>query len=160
MEVFRLLFNFLFLLPFIKAQDYNVINFGAVGDGNTDDTQAVRAAMAAANHSHGGRVIFDAGYTFLTGCFNISSNVILDVRGKILGSINASNYEIIPLLPFYGNDTHDGGGYTNGMTKQPLVYSYNANNITITGGGVIDGNGPYWYDCRYKDQPPCAPYGR
>jgi hypothetical protein len=44
-----------------------------------------------------------------------------------------------------------GGGqdqYQQGkMEWQPIVYSYYADNITITGGGVIDGQGWYWWDC-------------
>jgi polygalacturonase len=94
------IYTFLLAIPFIYAQEYSVLNYGAVGDGKTDDTQAVRATLAAAKASNGGRVIFDHGYTFLTGAFNLSSNVILDVRGTILGSINVSNYEIVPTLPW------------------------------------------------------------
>ena len=68
-----------FFFYIINAQDYNVLSFNAVGDGKTDDTKAVRAALAAANSRNGGRVIFPSGYTFLTGCFNLTNNVILDV---------------------------------------------------------------------------------
>lgn len=85
---------FLLLLSFvcIIAQDYHVIKFGAKGDGVTDDSGAVRAAFAAANNTQGGRVIFDAGYTFLTGSFVIGSNTILDARGVILGSTDPECY--------------------------------------------------------------------
>ena len=76
----------------LLTQDYHVKNFNATGDGKADDTNAVRAAVAAAANSQGGRVIFDAGYTFLTGAFNISSNVILDIRGNILGSNLTDHY--------------------------------------------------------------------
>lgn len=91
-------FVFYSILFFINAQDYHVLKFGAVGDGKTDDTRAVRSALAAAAASNGGRVIFDSGFTFLTGGFNITDNVILDVRGKILASLNASDYPVIPTL--------------------------------------------------------------
>lgn len=83
-----------------KAQDYNVRDFGAKGDGTSDDTDAVRKALASANNTNGGRVIFDSGYTFLTGCFNVTSNVILDVKGTILGSVNSSDYVPVQPLPW------------------------------------------------------------
>ena len=63
------------LLDFISTQDYHVLNFGAVGDGITNDTKAVRDALMAAYKTNGGRVIFDAGYKFLTGPLNVSCNV-------------------------------------------------------------------------------------
>lgn len=77
-----------------QAQEYNVRNYGAVGNGKTDDTQAIRKTFAAVDKTIGGRVIFDHGYTFISGGVNVtSSNTIIDVRGKILGSSNLSNYE-------------------------------------------------------------------
>uniref|UniRef100_A0A914DGA2 Uncharacterized protein n=1 Tax=Acrobeloides nanus TaxID=290746 RepID=A0A914DGA2_9BILA len=120
----------------------------------------VRAALAAAAKSNGGRVVFDAGNTFLTGCFNVTSNVILDVRGTIMASVNVSDYEVIQQLPWYGNITT--GIF---LTKQPVVYILNATNVTITGGGVINGNGPIWYNCSTNNDlndtiAPCHPYGR
>src|SRR3569623_1257593 len=83
----------------INAQIYQVKDFNATGDGKTDDTKAVRATLDAAAKSNGGRVIFDSGYTFLTGCFNVSSNVILDVRGTILGSADLENFAIVKVIP-------------------------------------------------------------
>jgi polygalacturonase len=61
------------------------------------------------------------------------------VQGTILGSQNPTDYVLIPPLPWYG------GGQDAQESGQPewqaLVHSYYANNITITGGGVIDGQG-------------------
>lgn len=50
---------------------------------------------------------------------------------------------------------------SGGAIKQPIIYIYNGTNITFTGGGTIDGNGPYWYPCEFNTtNPPCHPYGR
>lgn len=92
------LVNFL-CLQHILAQEYHVKDFNATGNGIADDTSAVRAAVAAAVKSNGGRVVFDAGYTFLTGCFNITSNIILDVRGRILGSQESDSYHYFLVEP-------------------------------------------------------------
>uniref|UniRef100_A0A914D9A8 Uncharacterized protein n=1 Tax=Acrobeloides nanus TaxID=290746 RepID=A0A914D9A8_9BILA len=83
-------------VDFISTQVYNVRDFGAIGNGVANDTKAVRDAWAAAAKTNGGRVIFDAGYNFLTAPFNITSNGILDVRGKITASRNRSDYYPIP----------------------------------------------------------------
>lgn len=78
----------------VLAQEYNVKDFGAIGDGIADDTNSIRAALQAANNSNGGRVIFDAGSKFLTGCLQLSNNTILDVRGTILGSESSDHYDL------------------------------------------------------------------
>ena len=88
------------LIKLVLAQDYHVLNFGAVGDGITNDTKAVRDALMAAYKTNGGRVIFDADYQFLTGPLNITSNVILDVRGTIIASRNTSDYFLVAKEPW------------------------------------------------------------
>jgi polygalacturonase len=94
------LFILIYFFDPISTQDFHVLDFGAVGDGVTNDTKAVRGALAAANNSNGGRVIFDFGYKFLTGPFNITSNVILDVRGTIIASSNRTDYFSILEVPW------------------------------------------------------------
>ena len=42
--------------------DVNVLSFGAVGDGVTDDTGAFRKAIAEANKKGGGTVYVPAGF--------------------------------------------------------------------------------------------------
>ena len=92
--MFSLYIPIILIFRHTLAQDYNVTTFGAVGDGKTDDTNAIRAAFTAANNSNGGRVIFDVGSTFLTGSFVMSNNTILDVRGTILGTTAPEKYEL------------------------------------------------------------------
>ena len=49
---------------------------------------------------------------------------------------------------------------TNYIMLHPIVFAYNATNVTITGGGVIYGQGQYWYDCSDKNRSayPCDGY--
>lgn len=96
------LFCYFIILSLVDSKIYNVRDYGAIGDGVTDDTEAIRATLAAAQAiSKGGNVIFDRGYKFLTGCFNVTDNIILEVQGTILGSVDPSKYEIIQGLPWY-----------------------------------------------------------
>uniref|UniRef100_A0A914WRR4 Glycoside hydrolase family 28 n=1 Tax=Plectus sambesii TaxID=2011161 RepID=A0A914WRR4_9BILA len=137
------------------AQVFDPMNYNATGDGKTDDTNAIRAALAAARDNNGGRVLFDSQYIFLTGCFNVTSNIILDVRGTILASQNSSGYVRVQPLPWYGGG--QDAQMTGELDRQSLVHSYYESNITITGGGTIDGQGEVWWNCsRYNFQgEPC-----
>src|SRR5688572_13040165 len=102
MQTFHGIISFLLLnfISSIQCQDYSVLSYGAKGDGKTDDTQAIRTALSAAVETNVGHVIFDANYIFLTGCFNVSSNVILDVRGTILAKNTSDGYVLVEPLPW------------------------------------------------------------
>ena len=95
-----LVLNTLFYFLSVLSQEYHVKDFNATGNGIADDTHAVRSALLAASKSNGGRVIFDAGFTFLTGCFNVTSNIILDVRGTVLGSNDTNNFVLVQPVPW------------------------------------------------------------
>ncbi len=53
---------------------FNVMNFGAKGDGSTDDTAAVKAALAQARNSGGGTVYLPAGNYLVSGKLSIPAN--------------------------------------------------------------------------------------
>ncbi len=107
-----------------------------VGDGLTDNTKAIQAAIDSVYNAGGGVVEFSNG-KFLTGPFVLRSNITLqiDSSATILATQNQKAY-------YYPNtDT----------TKPPaslqnFIYAKNAVNITITGGGTIDGQGQPWWD--------------
>src|SRR4051812_17373528 len=52
--------------PVFPKRDFNVLNFGAVANGNADSTDAFRKAIEACNRGGGGRVVVPAG-VFSTG---------------------------------------------------------------------------------------------
>ena len=41
--------------------EFNVMSFGAIGNGIASDTQAIQAAIDACRQNGGGRVVFPAG---------------------------------------------------------------------------------------------------
>jgi len=121
-------------LPLVRADVFATTNF--VGDGKTDNTQAIQAAIDSCYNAGGGIVEFTSGI-FLTGPITLESNVTLqiDSSATLLGTTYMKAY-----YPA-GYDT------TKPMPSslQPLITSNQATNITITGNGTIDGNGlPWW----------------
>lgn len=61
--------------------EYNVANYGAVGNGSTDDTISIAAAISACATGGGGVVCFPAG-TYLTGTVQVGGNIHLRGVGQ------------------------------------------------------------------------------
>jgi len=114
---------------------YNIIDFGAKGDGKTPNTQAVQAAIDACNKDQGGTVLVPAG-VFVIGTIEIKSNVTLRIAagGKLLGSADGKDYHAADAIPLRGDSTLNDGNVG-------LIFGVNAENVTIEGPGTIDGQG-------------------
>ena len=94
----------------IEGASINVLDFGAVGNGSTDDTIAVQEAI---NVSNGTPVVFNAGKTFLCGALTVPSNTHLIINGTIKASLT--------------------------VTDMPLISGLNISNVIIEGTGNLDG---------------------
>jgi polygalacturonase len=105
--------------------------FGAAGDGVTKDTAAIQAAINAC--PHGGFVWLHAG-TFLSGTIFLTNNMTLyiDPTATLLGSGTTNDYPILR-PPANNSQLHN--------CNRALVYAENCRNVTIAGGGIINGNG-------------------
>lgn len=113
---------------------FNIISFGAVGDNKTINTKALQTAVDSCNAKGGGDVIIPQGI-FLTGTVHLKSNIHLKLNaGAVLrGSPNLDDYEnFIPDTPYI--PVHKG-----------MLFTENAENITISGEGTIDGNGDTFF---------------
>ena len=119
---------------------YNVCDFGAVGDGKTLDAEAINRVISTCNAEGGGVVRLPPG-TYFTTVVYLKSNVTLEVQegATLLFSDDFNQYPII--------ESRWGGVELWGFT--PLVYANDAQNVTITGKGVIDGNGKAWWKYIY-----------
>ncbi|MGI4806119.1 MAG: glycosyl hydrolase family 28 protein [Janthinobacterium lividum] len=113
-------------VSFHQQKDYNIKDYGAVGDGRTDDAKAIDACNAAG----GGQVVIPSGFMFLSGPFNLKSNIefYVEVNARILANPDEKVYVKSAFRENKGEGTIWIGGE-------------NLENVTICGGGIIDGNG-------------------
>lgn len=122
-----------------KAQGYyNVLKYGAANDSSKLATSAIKKAIDAASKAGGGTVYFPAG-KYLTGAIHLKSNItiFIDAGAELHFSDNFDDY--LPMV----NSRYEGVDVTS---FSPLFYAYKAENIAITGRGIIDGHGKKWWD--------------
>ena len=117
---------------------YHVRDYGAKGDGKTLDHIAINKAIEAANADGGGQVVLSAG-TYLCGSIRMKSNVDLHLKAgaKILaapGSMKAYDESEV-----FGAPEYQDGGHT--YFHNSLIWAEGQQNVSITGRGMIDGEG-------------------
>jgi polygalacturonase len=117
--------------PAFPHRDFNVADFGAIGDGKTDCSSAFTNAIAKCNAEGGGRVVVPKGVYF-TGPIHLKSNVNLFVSkgATIKFSTDAKNYLPVVYTRWEGVEC---------MNYSPLIYAFEQENIAVTGQGVLDG---------------------
>ncbi len=111
---------------------YNVLDFGARGDTVTDNRIPVQKAIDACSQT-GGEVYFPPG-TFLTSTLFLKSNVTLylSAGAVILGHDQVDKYPALNAgFSFYGDQ----------WAKYSLIFCKEAENVSIRGEGLIDGQG-------------------
>jgi polygalacturonase len=118
--------------PVFPKRDFDVTKYGAKGDGKSDNTEAVRKAVAACNKAGGGRVVVPAG-TFLTGPIHLKSNVNLHVSEGATLKFLQDPKAYLPLVftRWEGMEL---------MSYSPFIYAFEQQNIAVTGKGTLDGN--------------------
>ncbi|WNH09144.1 glycoside hydrolase family 28 protein [Thalassobellus suaedae] len=109
----------------------NIVDLGAIADGKTLNTQAIKKAIDSCNKSGGGKVIIPSG-NFLTGPIVLKSNVNLHLEegANVLFTTDKSAY-----LP----TVHTSYEAVELMNYSPLIYAYKQNNIAVTGKGTFNG---------------------
>ncbi len=109
----------------------DVDTYGAVGDGVTMNTAAIQSTINAC--PAGGFVWLHNG-TFLSGTIILKNNMTLfiDPTATLLGSGSTNDYPIL-------NPPANNSQQVN--CDMALVYAQSCTNVTVTGGGTINGNG-------------------
>jgi polygalacturonase len=122
---------------------YNVRDFGAAGDGRVKDTAAIQSAIEACAKAGGGTVYLPAG-RYLTGTIQLRSHITFEIGpgAVILGSEDPADYPV--------RDDPWGAGR---KSISSLIYAADAEDITITGRGTIDGQGQIWWKRQWLAAP-------
>src|SRR5215472_17685221 len=111
-----------------------VQQYGAKGDGSTLDTAAIQKAIDDCAATASGGVVRLAGAAkFVSAPLVLKSHITLEIASgtTLEASTNHDDYAEIEQF-------HQKG-------RQSLLSATNAEDITIRGGGVIDGRGESWW---------------
>jgi polygalacturonase len=123
--------------PTFPDRVVSIVDHGAIADGTTPATAAIRAAIEACHAAGGGRVLVPAG-DFLTGPIRLLSNVELHLveDATLRFSTNPADYLPAVLTRWEGLELYN---------YSPLIYAHEAENIAVTGKGTLDGQGEPWW---------------
>lgn len=114
------------MLPTIPEYTVQLTDFGGVGDGVTDNTEAFTKAISALNKKGGGHLVVTAGI-FVTGPIVLKDRIDLHLERNAM----------ILLTP-------DREKHLKNGKAQPGISASKRSDISITGQGIIDGNGEWW----------------
>ena len=117
---------------------YDVRDYGAVADGKTKSTEAIRKAIDAAAEAGGGTVVFPAGQ-YLTGPIRLKNNLTLLVEAGAVVKFSPDFGDYLPMV----RSQWEGTEVTN---FSPLIYADRVENVAIQGRGVLDGQGEPWWN--------------
>ena len=133
--------------PKIARQTFNVVDYGAKGDGAKDNRAAIAEAIKQAAQRGGGRIVFPQGDYLIDGPIHLKSNIELHLQkgARIFFSDNSESYLPAVKVRWEGTVCYN---------YSPLIYGIGLKNIAITGEGVIDGDAVNWSKTWRKKQNP------
>eukprot|EP01094_Clydonella_sp_ATCC50884_P030277 TRINITY_DN982_c2_g1_i1.p1 TRINITY_DN982_c2_g1~~TRINITY_DN982_c2_g1_i1.p1 ORF type:complete len:352 (-),score=88.32 TRINITY_DN982_c2_g1_i1:681-1736(-) len=133
---------FLSLAALSCASTHFVLSeLGAVGDGETDNTALFTSVLEKCSKL-GGCTIETGRGRILTSPFNLTSNTILRVTtgSALVATDDKHKWALMSPLPSYCQ-----GRDKEGPPYAPFIGGWGVHNITIEGGGEIDGLGAVWW---------------
>ena len=121
--------------PVFKRDTFSIVRYGAVADGITLNTKAINSAIEDCSRKGGGVVLIPAGL-WATGPIVLRSGVNLhaDRAAIVQFTADKDQYPIV-----IGN----WEGHPAARCQSPISGT-DLENIAITGGGILDGNGDSW----------------
>jgi polygalacturonase len=124
--------------PASAATVLNVKDYGATGNGSTNDTSAINKAIAAANATSGGATVhFPAGTYKSANSIHMMSNVTLDLdSGATIMGASGTGYDKAESNPY---DSFQDYGHSH--FHDAMIWGDRLTNIGFTGAGTIDGGG-------------------
>lgn len=121
--------------PTFPDYSVSITDFGAVGDGQTLNSEAFAKAIETVAKKGGGRVIIPRGL-WLTGPIVLKSNINIHAEAGAL-VIFSTNKDLYPLI----ESSYEGKYSVRCLSP---IYGKDLENIAFTGEGVFDGSGDVW----------------
>ncbi|WJV45237.1 glycoside hydrolase family 28 protein [Streptomyces flavofungini] len=126
--------------PPLPAAEFDVRDYGAKGDGSSNDTPAIQKAVDAANAAGGGTVRLpgDGRATYESkNTLHMKSGVTLRIdKGATLSGNGADDYD-----PPEPNEWDDYQDYGHSHFRNAMIHGDRLTDIGFVGEGVIDGDG-------------------
>ena len=122
-----------FVHPVSAQNTYNIAGYGAVGDGATVNTAAIQRAVDSCAAHGGGRVVVPAG-RFVTGSVRLYSNMEFCIEAGATLTGSPENKDYLRQKDF-------GFGGPGAGSRTGILFAHDADNVSVTGHGVIDGRG-------------------
>ncbi|XP_051143101.1 polygalacturonase-like [Andrographis paniculata] len=128
-----------------RKKSINVLNFGAKGDGKTDDTKAFEKAWeesCVSSQDMNIMIVVPQNHTFLLNPITFSgpcttSHLTFQIDGVVLASNDRSKYK---------------------KDMRHWLLFDNIRNLVVKGSGSFDGNGDIWWQnsCKINESKPCV----
>ncbi len=131
--------------PTIPSRTVSLTSFGAVGDGMTLNTDAFAKAIAELNSKGGGHLIVPEGI-WLTGPITLLSGTDLHLEENAI-IVFSADQDLYPII----NTNFEGQDMRRCLSP---INALGQKNISITGKGIIDGNGDKWREVKKQNAPP------
>lgn len=127
-------------LPTFADKNFDVKEFGATGDGQTNDTSAVNKAIEACNAQGGGTIRFPEG-KYMVASVHLLSNVRLLLDDKAVIEGRKDGYDALEPNPTNGKYQDVGHSHFH----DAVMWGENIENFAViggqvNGGGVTQGN--------------------
>ena len=115
---------------------FNVRNYGATGNGTSNDTPAINQAIAAANAAGGGIVEFPAGTYLAGGSIHLMSDIDMQLDKGSTITATSTGYDPAEPNPY---DSYQDYGHSH--FHDSVIWGENLTNVAFTGSGTITGAG-------------------
>ena len=124
----------------LSAKTYDMQKLGADISGKKKCTELINSTIKKAAAEGGGTLYFAAG-TYLTGSIQMLNNITIHIES---GATLKFTDDFDDYLPFI--KVRWEGVFMHSF--RPLINAQNAENLTITGRGTIEGQGAKWWTAR------------